>query len=369
MTEQEYILYGEKMKRITKILYAAAAAVGIYGAIHYSEECNRGITQGISFCIGVLIPSLFLFMVIAAFIVRSDLAITLTNPLTKLSYALFKLPAASLSAILMTMIGGYPIGGRCTEALYRQGALTQKQAQKTAYIAVSAGPGFVVNYIGLALLNSKRTGMILLAAQMLAVILTGVIIGRGVPCEKTHRPAVKTAYRGNLLIDAVADASKGVFSLCAMVLLFCAVTEVLRSILSSYPQTAALLSGVSEVTTGVNQTAGRYPLWLIAFFVGFGGLSVHFQIFASLKEVHIKKILFFLFRIIQGMIAGLFTYILVSIFPETQAVFSTIEAESAELSGTVWGSAALVLSSLMFLGSVYQGGNYVRNRGNNDNRL
>ena len=142
-----------------QLLYLPIAAVGIYCAIRYSEECTRGITQGISFCIGVLIPSLYLFMVIAAFIVRSNPAVVLTKPLKRVSQVLFGLPAVSLSAILLAVLGGYPIGGRCVKALYEQNILTQKQAQKTAYIAVAAGPGFVVNYVGLALLNSKKTGM------------------------------------------------------------------------------------------------------------------------------------------------------------------------------------------------------------------
>ena len=350
-------------------LYFPLAAAGTYCAIRYSEECSRGISQGISFCIGVLIPSLFLFMVIAAFVVRSNLADVLTKPLKKFSQAVFRLPAVSLSAILLAMIGGYPIGGRCVGALYEQNLITLKQAQKTAYIAVAAGPGFVVNYIGIALLNSKKTGMILLAAQILAVILTGVIVGKTVPCEEMQEQRQAVSHSGNLIIDAVSDASKGAFSMCAMVIVFCAAGEVAAAIFSPFPEAVKLTSGFLEVTTGVNQTTGYYPLWMTAFYIGFGGLSVHFQIFASLKNVAVKKYLFFLFRIIQGIIAGIFTYILVSIFPETQAVFSTAEVQSAGISGTVWGSAALILSSLVFLGSISQGGNYVRNRGYHDNRF
>lgn len=357
------------MKKKMIWLYFPAAVIGIYCAIRYSEECHRGISQGISFCIGVLIPSLFFFMIIASFIVRSHSAILLTKPLEGISKAVFGLPAVSLSAILLAMLGGYPIGGRCVNALFEQNMLTQKQAQKTAYIAVAAGPGFVVNYIGLALLNSKKTGMILLAAQILSVILTGMIAKKLVPCEKETTNIPHMNQSGNLIVEAVTDASKGAFSMCAMVLLFCAVSEVLQSVFSPFAEAVTLVSGVLEVTTGVNRTSGRYPLWLTAFYVGFGGLSVHFQIFASLRKVNIKKYLFFLFRIINGLIAGVTTYILVSIFPETQAVFSTAEAGSAGISGTVWGSAALILSSLAFLGAINQGGNYVRNRGYRDNKL
>ena len=351
------------------LLYLPAAAAGVYIAIRYSEECTRGISLGISFCVGVLIPSLFLFMVIAAFVVRSDPLIILTKPLTKVSRLLFGLPAVSLSAILLAVLGGYPIGGRCAGTLYEQGALTEKQAQKTAYTAAAAGPGFVVNYIGLALLNSKKAGTILLAAQILAVLFTGIIVGKVIPCEKEQPPFQPVTQSGSLIVDAVSDASKGAFSMCATVIVFCAVNEVASTIFFSFPKAVQIFSGLLEVTTGVNQTARLFPLWATAFYVGFGGLSVHFQIFASLKNVRIKKRLFFLFRLIQGIFAGIFTYILVGIFPETQAVFSTAKAQTAAISGTVWGSAALILSLPVFLGSISQGGKYVRNRRYHGNRL
>lgn len=358
------------MKNKKLFFYLPAAILGIYGAIRYSAECSRGITQGINFCLSVLIPSLFLFMLLSSLIVRSRLALFLTKPLSGLSKALFKLPSVSLAAILLALIGGYPVGARAVSALYEKGMLSHSQAQKTAYVAVAAGPGFVVNYIGQALLNHKTTGILLLVSQTVSVILTGVIIGRTVSCDEMRHPENADIPENNLLIDAVTDASKGAFSMCAMVIVFCALTEVLSAVFSSFPEAVGLAAGLLEVTTGVNRAAGVYPLWLIAFYVGFGGLSVHFQIFASLGEIPVKKHLFFLYRIIQGIIASLLTYISVSIFPGTTAVFSTIETKaSAEISGTLWGSAALVLLSLFFLGSIGQGGNYVRNRRNHHNRI
>ena len=349
------------MKRLKVILYLSAAAAGIFAAVRYSEECYRGISGGISLCIGVLIPSLFVFMVIAAFIVKSRLAQVLTRPLRGISGALFKLPPESLCAVLLSLLGGYPIGARCIASLYAQKSLTQKQAQKTAYIAVAAGPGFVINYVGMALLNSKSAGFILLTAQTVSVLIVGFTAGKLIKCDCQKISPKAMPASGSLLVDAVADASKGAFSMCAMVVVFCALNEVMSTILSRFPDLVVIVSGLIEVTAGVNRNAQSVPMWITAFYIGFGGLSVHFQIFASLRDVGVNKAVFLLFRLLQGISAGAAAYILVSIFPETQAVFSTAQAQSAGIFGTAWGSAALVLSSLVFLGSVTQGGEYVRN--------
>ena len=341
---------------------------GIFLALRYSRECYNGIESGIGFCLNVLIPSLFFFMIVAAFIVGSGIADTLCRPLGGLSHILFRLPPESLAVILLSMIGGYPVGAACAEILYRDGRLSPSQAAKTVYIAVAAGPGFLINYIGVSLLDLPQAGYVLLAAQVIALVLTGVIIGHTVKSEPIPHAVAKVQPKGNLLVNAVQSASRSAFHMCAMVVVFSALIEVTDAVVSD-PVVCDIASAIIEITNGCNRIAGNYPLWLTAFFVGFGGLSVHFQIFTSLKNVAIKKYLFFLFRIIQGIFAGIFTYILVSIFPETQAVFSTAEVQSAGISGTVWGSAALILSSMVFLGSISQGGKYVLNRGYYNNRL
>lgn len=98
------------------------AVGGIFLALRYSRECYRGIESGIGFCLSVLIPSLFFFMIVAAYIVDSGIAEAICRPLGRLSQALFRLPHESLAVILLSMIGGYPVGAACTAILHRDGA-------------------------------------------------------------------------------------------------------------------------------------------------------------------------------------------------------------------------------------------------------
>ncbi len=349
------------------IIYGLIILTGIYLSVSFSEEVYRGIHQGIALCCDVLVPSLFFLMVIAAFTVHSSVALYITRPLRGISRVCFSLPYVCMTPILLSLIGGYPVGARCVSILFKSGMITRDQAKKASYIAVSAGPGFLINYIALALLNHRESGVILLTSEIISVIITGVIVSKTVKCEKDPPKGTLRATSSSLLIDSVEDASKGVFSMCSMVLMFSSLTEILKSALGGHETILLILSNLLEITTGSNLSAGKIPLYLTAFFVGFSSLSVHCQIYAVLKDVRPHIGLFTLFRVLQGIIASLATYILVSIFPETAAVFSTAEVtEAPRITSTVWGSLALVLSSLFFLGSVTQGGNYVLNRRNHD---
>ena len=119
------------------------------------------------------------------------------------------------------------------------------------------------------------------------------------------------------------------------------------------PLAADILAPLTEITTGCRRICGRVPLYVTAFCTGFGGIAVHFQIFAQVKDLPVNKTLFFLIRVMQGIFTMGAAYIFLMISPMEQAVFSTtVQPLSASGSATLAGSGALILLSLCFIGSV-----------------
>lgn len=360
MRKPAYILsvsnmFSQKYFCIRKMILLLTAAAGCVICLSYASECTDGVRKGMLFCIEVLMPSLYLFMALSAFIVRSGVIDILTKPLSGISRFLFRLPPAGTGVILLSMIGGYPVGARCAATLYEQGSLSEKEAQKTACIAVCAGPGFLINYIGIALLNNRRAGVILMCAAYTGVLMTGVILGRVMKKDATPVREKKKGSRAcahDLLITSVADASRSAFHMCGMVVVCVAMIEIVSAV-SPDKALTDILSACIEITAGCQRMCGSYPLPLIAFFIGFGGIAVHLQIFAGLGKLVVNKGVFFLSRIIQGIITAAAAYIYLMILPVEQSVFSSTDAPlTLSKSATLAGSAALVLCSLCFLGSI-----------------
>ena len=344
---------GSKLFRYRKIIIRLSlAAGGIYLALRYSEECRAGIENGIQFCLEVLIPSLFFFMIVAAYLVQSGAAVQLSRPLRGVSRVLFRLPAAASAAILLSLLGGYPVGASCAAMMQKNRQLSTTEAAKTVYIAVAAGPGFLVNYVGGALLGNPAAGYALLTAQVIAVLLTGILVGHTVKSVPLPHSAAVVPSQGNLLVNAVRSASGAALGMCGMVVLFCALSEVIDAVLPNQA-ICDIASAVTEITGGTLRTCGKHPLYVTAFFIGFGGLSVHFQIFSAAEELPINKALFFLFRIFEGifMMAAAYSYLM--IVPVTTAVFSTAATPpAAAQSASAAGSAALVMCAALFIGSI-----------------
>ena len=346
---------GKKLFSCRNITRAILAAGGIYLSLRYTAQCSRGIKNGILFCIEVLMPSLYLFMVISAYVAKSGLAVKFSKPFGRLIKGLFGLPPTAAAVLLSSVLGGYPVGARCCAILYEEGILSESEAIKTALVAVCAGPGFLLSFVGSALLDCPKAGVILLVAEIMGMLLTGMI-GKRRKCTPTARIPTQKHTEGNLLVRSVSDASKAALLMCAMVVLCSAMIEVVSAIVPN-ETLSDIVSALLEITAGCQRLCGSYPLYLLAFFIGFGGISVHLQISAALGELRINKGLFFLYRILQGIITAGIAYILCMVFPVELSVFNSVDVPlTAAKSATLAGSAALVLCALCFIGSMRKAG-------------
>ena len=344
--------FSSKSKNLFCVL---ATALCVYCAIHFAKECNTGIIRGLTFCITVLIPSLFVFLVLASYISNSTVALMLAKPFSFVTQRILRLPKISSVALILSLIGGYPVGARSVYSLYKSGSISKTQAQKLSLIAISSGPGFVINYVGVGLLGNKKAGVILLVSQIVSFIFVAIIVGRFVKADtQTTKNSSFFIERknGGSLVEAVESGCNATINMCAMVIIFSAIIAITDTVFYKYPVLCDAITCVLEVTTACNRICTRYPLHIVSFCIGFSGLCVHFQIHSALKELKVSNSLFFLFRIIQGIISGCTTYILLILFPVASQTFSSVEKASGTFKAPLWGCVALMITAVCFLNSV-----------------
>ncbi len=342
----------ERTKEIfSKTFMILMTILGIYCAIEYSKEMSQGIKNGLVLCVSTLIPSLFVFMVISSYIANSKVMDILSRVFEKPSQKLLGLSGVCTGVMIMSMLGGYPVGASCISALYKSDRINKMSAQKLALMAVCSGPGFVFNFVGQALFQNKTIGMILFCSQMVSFFTVCIV------CSKCIRaPDKDTAIilqtKNSDIVKAVNNGCNATINMCAMVILFSAIIHMCDEIFKSEPALIDAICGMLEVTTACSRLCIKYPIYITSFLIGFGGLCVHFQIFSILRDIGINKFLFFLFRILQGIISAVVTYILLILISPTVEVFSTTDNVVFDNSSTIWGSLALVATAISFLNSI-----------------
>ena len=228
------------MKKGRLIFAAVAAALAAAGILCFPGQCAQGAKRGLSFCGNILIPSIFPFLVLSVFVVKSGVSKALSRLLDPVTKRLFRLPGSAGATVLIGLTGGYPSGARGIKALLDSGEITQKQARRMLCFTVGAGPAFVISVTGSGLLGSVQTGIILFISQLSAALVLGILVGlfaRGEEAPAEARGGASSASMpvSSALVEAASDGASSMISMCSFVILFSALLVILdQSGISSF---------------------------------------------------------------------------------------------------------------------------------------
>jgi len=320
-------------------LIAAVTAAG--GALLvWPQAVATGVSRGLSICGSVMIPSLFPFLVLAGFIVRSGMSGTLGRRLERPTRFLFGLPGCCGAAILVSMIGGYPAGGVAIRELLEQKAITEAQARRMLRFCVNGGPAFVVSAVGAGLLGSVQKGLMLFAAQITASLLLGVAGRRKLEKELPQvKVKAKHVPAAAAFVESVNGACRSLLYICGFVVLFAAALSLgdASGFSGTFTHVAAVplrwvgmgdaapsvLPILSEVSCGSVEAAGAgiWAPFLLGATLGWGGLSVHCQLAATLQGHRVMGRGFFAVRAFHALLGGGLSVILFRFAPMTTPAF------------------------------------------------
>ena len=335
------------MKWKDRLFRAVPAAVLLILLVRFPREMTDGVRQGLSLCAAAVIPSLFPFMVLCTFFVRSGAYLSVGRRLDAPMRGLFRLPGPAAGAVLLGLCGGYPVGARMTAKLYATGAVTQTQAQRMCLFCVAAGPAFVTGTVGAAMLGSRALGRILFAALTLSALTLGVLLRfTDEPPKPSSVPTVRQPLTRSICVS-VAEAGEAMLPLCAWVLLFSGICRVL----CRFPTAATPMICLLEVTNGC-KTASEAGLSLpvLAAILGFGGLSVHCQVLPDVLACGVPVSRFWAFRALCGALASVYCIVLERVFPVAQAAAllrGDVAIRPVSVSAPV--SAALLATAAVFI--------------------
>ena len=312
-------------------------------AVLYSRIISAGILKGINLCVKNLIPSIFFLMFISIFILK------ILN---------FKKPGKSFLfvAVFLSLFGGYPTGAKLIENLFNEKSINEDQAKRMIYFCFGAGPAFAISMVGTQFLNNTFIGILIFGSLTVSSLILGIFLFKTPGSKNKKFYAEKTAVSKNSfsqnLISACSDAAEAVLNICALVIIFSAILEILRH----FGITNIFIYALLEVTSACKEAALlKAGPEFFAFALGFGGLCAHFQALALLKKVKISYFKFFMCRVLHALMASSFVFLFLKIFKKETEVFFTAIKEAPKIScdSTVYGSLALVILMVFFLESLH----------------
>ena len=347
-----------KCRELGTMLSALSAAVLV---LSFPESAAEGMSEGISICLSRVIPSIFPMMLVCMLIVECGLAQKVSPMLAPLSRKLFGLPGEAGAALLLALIGGYPAGAKGVMELYHRGAVTKQQAGRMSLFCFSAGPAFLVGVVG-GLAGNSGVGWLLLAVQALTVIIIGITVCRINPVPPEVRKADDNARSvcsfSDAVVTSVSKSASAMLQVCLYIMIFAAVGSLLTAAgVTGFAEKILLSAGLNErlsqaampilleVTGGCVSSAGA-GLPVMAFAVGFGGLSVQMQVLSVTEKLKVNRGVFFAVRCLHGAVGAALTALAVELLPDRVMTVSAPLTEP-QLSGSPQGAVMLVIMCAM----------------------
>ena len=307
---------------LKKLLYIFAS-LGIFAALLiFPKAAAEAVKDGLIMCGQVIIPSLFPFFIATNLLNELGASKLISNALAPFG-ARLGISGHGVSAFIIGVTGGYPLGAAYTALLRSQGLISREEASRLLVFCNNSGPAFIVGAAGIGVFSSAAVGFFLYAVHILSALSFGIMICPKAPCDICYDEDIFAPVSFSAAITAsVRRSADSVIGVCAFVIAFSTlngvldgmdITRILAGELSyrlgaELSWCRALLSGILELGNGIGGMSGLdirpLNLALAAFILSWGGLSVHFQTLAMISGTDIKTARYMIGRLMIALMAA-----------------------------------------------------------------
>lgn len=276
-----------------------------------AKTVSQGVLQGLRTAAFAVIPAVFPCAVLSELFILSGGGEVAAKLFGKPISKVFGTSVYAASAVILGAVCGFPVGAVTTARLYSSGKIKKAEIERLIGFVSLPSPSFVINVVGVGMFGSRNIGFFLFGCLLLSSFLIGVFSGlkRQKSNENSPLVALKSPYLSENFVSALYRSAETMIKITASVTFFSAVSVWLGTRLDLPDVFAALLSGILEFSGGCRAAAalgGDVSLPLCAFFLGFSGFGVHFQIISVCGNVSFKK--YFAFSLIKAALCALFVF-------------------------------------------------------------
>ena len=268
--------------------------------------------EALRLCVRSVIPSLFPFMVVTSVLLSLGFGELAAPWLAGLMEPLFRVPGAGSAALLLGLVGGYPIGAQTAAELYRDGLVSREEAERMLAFCNNSNPVFLISVLGAGVFGSVRAGVWIWLIHVFSALLTGLAFrgtGAGArPSRTADRPVFRAMGLIPAFVGAVRSSVSGMLSVCGFVAFFYVLAHPLAALGG---RLGPCLVGITELFSLTPLlTPDRFGFILAAGAAGWGGISVLCQTLAELEGSGLRLRNCLLGKAVQGLLSLLLAALL-----------------------------------------------------------
>lgn len=362
--------------RVKNIFVLLLTLCGIVGILVYPEVSCDSAEQAIEMCLTVLVPTLFPFLVLSGIFIKCGFAERLGRLLDRFTKKVFCVGGNCSSAMILGLVSGFPVGAKTVSSLYKNGACSKVEAERTLAFCNNAGPSFILGTVGVGIWQSGKTGWLLWAVQIVSAVFVGIIVGRiwkgtadTVVFVNTKNNIPQKQSVLHIFLSSVTDGAVSMLYICSFVVFFAVAVSLLlhtglipsvsAAICKLFPffereTVENLLVGIFEMTTGVSRVGNSAPvlqnLAVTSALIGWAGISVHCQVLSYICDGGLSPKPYFIGKILQTAFATALIFICSFLIPSYKAdILPSSEIPQISVYALVCGAVVAFSLTVLFL--------------------
>lgn len=315
MKKTKFIIFKLKQIILPICIYTFTIFLILFSSSNLSAAKN-----GLSLWAFSVVPSLLPFFIATELLSYTNIITILGNFLNKFMKPIFNVPGEGSFALLMGIISGYPVGAKIVSNFKAQGICNLEECERLLAFTNNSGPLFIIGTVGVSLFSSSSIGIKLFIVHLISCLLVGFIFrwwkkgkknNSFFQNEKRNSSSVSNLSFNNLgtiLSTSIQCAINSVIIIGGFVVLFSVIVSMLNNskildaicllftpifellhVSPAYFQ--GIITGIIEVTNGVKLVAinsSSTSIIICSFLLGFGGISVLFQVLSITSKAKIS---------------------------------------------------------------------------------
>lgn len=314
------------MKKLIKLVKIMLSLLILSLLIFSADNVRASCLEALLLCGRLIIPSLFPFFVLSAYITRLGLPGILGRLISPFTRRIYGISPAGASALMMGFVGGYPAGAVYISELAKEGMISPEEGERLLAFCNNSGPAFIVGVMGSGIFGSVKTGLVLYAVHILSALICGLFFrAKNCSAENVQHRLDETDTI-EAIVASVRQAVSSILNVSGFMIFFSVLVSLMDTggFFSQLCTLFAQISGLSpklikaafigllELGSGSAAMAGSNPsplsLAIASAMLSWGGLSVHFQTMAVLSDSKIKGSLHLAGRLISAITAFILMY-------------------------------------------------------------
>lgn len=318
--------------------------------IFFSNSNISAAKTGLDLFANSVIPSLFPFFVATELLSHTNIINFLGSYLNRFMKPLFNIRGEGSFALIMGIISGYPVGAKIACNFRKNNVCSKEECERLLSFTNNSGPLFIVGTVGITMFRSSTIGILLLITHILAALTVGIIF-RFWKCNFLHRKKLNRGFDdssvyssnptnvnlsnlGGILGESITNSISTLLTIGGFVVLFSVIISILqnshflnlfafvfKAFNIPFDIGSSTLLGMIEITNGISSISGialkkiSINIIIIAFLLGFGGISVMLQVWSIVSKTDLSIKPYVLGKILHGLFAATYAFIFMNIFP------------------------------------------------------